>query len=441
MSDRLKELREKRARIVTQMREITDKAQKEKRDMIPEELQQHDKLFNEQDALGKNIQAEERQAELEREQAEHDAQRQQLQQRQQRNGSSDAAAVEKRAQLFSSLGIELPRGWTDERDQSAMKAFRGYLRNGTILGDGSAELRALQEMRAGLQAGDDLAGGFTVAPMQFVAQLIQNVDNQVFVRQKATKFRVTSAASMGAPSLDGDVDDADWTSEIKTGSDDTGLKFGRRELYPRPLAKRVKVSKRLLRISALPVDQIVMQRLAYKFGVTQEKAYMTGDGANKPLGVFTASPDGIPTSRDVSTGNTTTAPTFDGLMEAKYSVKGQYWSRGEWLFHRDALKLLAKVKDSTGNYIWQQSVQAGQPDKILNSPISMSEYVPNTFTTGLYVGIFGDFSNYWIADALDMQVQRLTELYAETNQDGFIGRLESDGMPVLAEAFARVKLA
>jgi hypothetical protein len=38
-------------------------------------------------------------------------------------------------------------------------------------------------------------------------------------------------------------------------------------------------------------------------------------------------------------------------------------------------------------------------------------------------------------------VQRLVELYAETNQVGFIGRAEVDGMPVLAEAFARLKCA
>ena len=71
----------------------------------------------------------------------------------------------------------------------------------------------------------------------------------------------------------------------------------------------------------------------------------------------------------------------------------------------------------------------------------MSEYAPNTFTTGLYVGIVGDFSKYYIADALDMQLQRLTELYAESNKIGLIGRMETDGMPVLEEAFARVTLA
>jgi HK97 family phage major capsid protein len=71
----------------------------------------------------------------------------------------------------------------------------------------------------------------------------------------------------------------------------------------------------------------------------------------------------------------------------------------------------------------------------------MSEYAPSTFTTGLYVGILGDFSKYWIVDALDMEMQRLVELYAATNQIGFIGRKETDGMPCLEEAFVRVTLA
>jgi HK97 family phage major capsid protein len=54
--------------------------------------------------------------------------------------------------------------------------------------------------------------------------------------------------------------------------------------------------------------------------------------------------------------------------------------------------------------------------------------------------MLGDFSQYWIVDALTMTIQVLLELYAATNQNGYISRFESDGMPVLEEAFARVKL-
>ena len=296
--------------------------------------------------------------------------------------------------------------------------------------------------RRDIQANLDTAGGFTVAPQQFVASLIQAVDNAVFMRSLANVMTVTSAESLGIPSMTADVSDPTWTSELATGAADSALTFGKRELRPHPLAKRILISNKLLRASALDMEGFVRGRFAYKFGVAQESAFMTGNGFQQPLGVFTASTDGISTSRDVSTGNTTTSMTFDGIMEAKFTLKPQYWSRARWIFHRDGIKQLAKLKDGEGNYIWQMgNVQIGQPDRLLGVPELLSEYAPNTYTTGLYVGIIGDFSNYWIADALDMQVQRLVELYAATNQIGLIARLETDGAPVLEEAFVRVKLA
>ena len=113
--------------------------------------------------------------------------------------------------------------------------------------------------------------------------------------------------------------------------------------------------------------------------------------------------------------------------------------RAEWLFHRDLMKVIAKLVDGDGRYLFRESLRAGEPDTLLGRPINMSEFTPNTNTTGQYIGLLGDFSYYHIVDALNMQVQRLTELYAESNQTGYIGRAEVDGMPVLEEAFARLK--
>ena len=158
-------------------------------------------------------------------------------------------------------------------------------------------------------------------------------------------------------------------------------------------------------------------------------------------GLFVASEEGISTARDIATGNTTTEMTFDGLTEAKYAIKNQYQAHLEWLFHRDGVKQLAKIKDKDGQYIWQPSVTENTPDRLMGRIVNMSEYVPNTFTAGNYVGLIGDFRNYWIVDSLTMEIQVLAELYARSNQIDYIGRLETDGMPVLEECFARVKLA
>lgn len=320
-------------------------------------------------------------------------------------------------------------------DGERMAAFRQYLIGGR------ASLNP--EQARTLQAGSDPEGGYLVAPTQWVTGLLQRLDDEVFIRRWATVEQLTEAASLGVPTLDTDLDDAEWTTELGTGSQDDALRFGKRELTPNPLAKRVKVSRKLLRLTGGRAEDIVQERMAYKFAVTQEKAFMTGDGNKKPLGLFTASAMGISTARDVTVGDISDDAqdiNADGLIDMKYTLKAGYMSRARWLFHRDTVKRIRKLKDAEGVYIWRPGLATDRPDTILDLPFGMSEFAPNTYTDGQYVALLGDFSKYWIADALNMEVQRLVELYAETNQVGFIGRLETDGMPVLEEAFVRGKV-
>lgn len=409
----LKELREKRAKLIADARAILDKADGEKRAITTEEQTSYDAMFAEADGLRSRITREESLREAERE-------------------LEEAAGADDDETRTDPTRRGEDRGRRNAADQVVMAAFRSYL-CGVVPTEGLAELRALS-------AGVNTEGGYIVVPEVFITSLIQAMDDEVIIRSLATVIPMTTGASIGIPTLDSDPADADWTTELATGSEDSSMAFGKRVMQPHPMAKRIKVSAQLLRTAALPAESLVRQRLAYKFGITQEKAYMTGNGDKKPLGVFTASAAGIPTSRDVSTGNTNTAPTIDGLINAKYSLKAGYWNRASWIFHRDTMKEVAKIKASDGSYIWRESARDGEPDRLLGRPIYLSEYAPNTLTTGQYVGILGDFSQYWILDSLLFQLQRLNELYAETNQVGFIGRYEGDGAPVMAEAFARVKL-
>jgi HK97 family phage major capsid protein len=413
MSTVLKDLRERRGRIVSEMRSLLDIAGTQKRDLAQDEQTKYDELFSEQETVGNQIAREERQQTLDRRMAESVS----------REPAADGATDDQDREVRTS-----PRATPEYRE-----AFGRFLRGGV-------GVLAGEELRS-LRAGADVDGGYLVAPEQFVKELIKAVDDQIAIRKLARTFLVPQAASLGAPTLDSDPSDADWTTELQTGTEDSAMSFGKRSLSPSPLAKRIKISQQLLRQALIGAEQLVIDRLGYKFAVTQEKAFLTGNGVGQPLGVFTASASGISTARDVSTGNSTTNVTFDGLIEAKYTLKGQYWPGARWVFHRDAMKRLVKTKDGDGQYIYRLSVREGEPDSLLGLPMSLSEYAPNTFSTGQYVGLLGDFQHYWIADALSMQIQRLNELYAETNQVGFIGRLETDGAPVLEEAFVRVKLA
>ena len=402
----LKKLLDDRGAAIKAGRDILNKAEAENRELSADEQTQYDKSFADAAKLKKQIDTEQSQRELEREAAE------------------------------SALANSHPNNGGDGSDGGSReknipeKEFRNFLRTGIV----GPELRALQ-------ADSDPGGGYTVAPEMFVTQLIKAIDDLVFIRSLATVIPIFGHASLGAPSLDNDPADAAWTPEIGAVSEDSTMTFGKRELTPHQLTKLVKVAMKLLEVSALAIDALVIARLAYKFAITEEKAFNTGSGAGQPLGVFTASNDGIPTGRDVSTDNTTTAMTADGILNNFYNLKAAYRRNADWLFHRDGVKNVSKLKDGNGQYIWRPGLVEGEPDRLLGRPVNESEYAPNTFTTGLYVGILGDFTYYWIADSLSFSMQRLMELYAGNNQVGFIGRAYVDGMPVLGEAFSRVKLA
>lgn len=304
------------------------------------------------------------------------------------------------------------------------------------------------EQRA-LQMDQDSIGGTWVASTEFVNRLVKFVDDFLWIRGLATVLPISGAHAIEVPSLEADPADATNTAETATGSADTTMATGRRMLTPRPMGERLLISRTFVRNAAMSVVDFTAERLAYKFAVTEEKDFLTGTGAGESLGVFTASSNGISTNQDVSTGNTTTAITADGLIEAFYALKQQYQNSPSlrWIFSRTALKNIRKLKDGSGDYLWQKglSQNRGGPGQmasgeILGVPALSSEYAPSTFTSGLYVGILGDFRHYWIAEALTFELQRLDELYAASNQIGLIGRKELDGMPVLEEAFVRVTL-
>jgi len=407
----LRDLLEQRGKLLKESRDMLEKAEGESRSLTEEEEVRYKKLH-------KDIAD--------------------LTTRKQNIEAQQAAESEAGKDVQSEATRQKPDSGSGEAEEEARQkeyndAFERHLRVGWS--------RMTPDEQRALSAGTDTEGGYTRPPDTFIARLLKGLDDMLWIRQRATTYQLEKSESIGVPTLEADPADADWTTELSTGNEDDQMELGKRALTPHPAAKRIKVSKTLLRVSALPIEQIVRERLTYKFGVTQEKGFMTGDGSGKPLGLFTASADGIPTSRDVSTGNTTTSITLDGLKSAKYALKQGYWRQAAFIFSGDAVMQIDKLKDDNGQYLWQPSNQVGEPDRLLSFPIMISEYAPSTFTAEQYVGMLGDYSYYWIADALDMELERLTELYAESNQMGYIGRFECDGQPVLPEAFVRIQLA
>ena len=296
------------------------------------------------------------------------------------------------------------------------------------------------QAQLGMQVGIGPKGGFS-APTTLVAMFLTLLNDLVFIRGLATKYSTPNAVSMGVVTWDTEIGEADWTQEVPASSltEDTTPTMGKRELSPNLLTKLVKVSQSLLLASLVNLDAFLAQRLAYRFGTTEEKAFLTGNGDKKPLGIFTPDAMGIPTSRDITAASSTTV-TFDDLISLKGSCKSQYQVEGVFLLSRAVVNALRTIKLAS-NYAWTPALSLAEEDTILDSPYFTSEYVPNTLTTGLYVAAYGDLSFYGIVDSLELQIQRLNELFTLTNQVGVKAMKSTDGMPLVAEAFSRLKLA
>lgn len=338
-----------------------------------------------------------------------------------------------RERIVGEQNNEVERPNRTEQANELAKAFTNYLREGNSV---------TMAVYNALQQSNPSQAGYLVTPQKFMAQVIEDKNNLTFMRQISNVLpSLEKAASLGFPKRTTRMSTFAWGTEIKAPTADSALAFGKREFIPKPATGGILVSKTLIRNSAVNVEQYLRNEMTYNQATNEEQAFMTGAGTVDPLGVFIANVDGISTNRDISTGNTATEIKFDGLIEAKYKVNAQYWPGSNWIFNTIGVKKLAKLKDSEGQYIWQQSVVLDTPDMLLGKPVKMSEYAPSTFTTGLYVGIFGNFKEgYWICDSLNFEIQALMELYALTNQVFYIGRHEVDGAPVLEEAFARVTL-
>ncbi|MGN0477719.1 MAG: phage major capsid protein, partial [Ruminococcus sp.] len=197
----------------------------------------------------------------------------------------------------------------------------------------------------------------------------------------------------------------------------------------------IKVSEELLNDSAFDLESYITREFARRIGNKEEEAFFTGDGSNKPLGIL-SDVGGAEVGVNASSA---TAVTADELIDLYYSLSSPYRKNAVWVLNDDTVKAVRKLKDSSGQYLWQPALNAGEPDTLLGKPIKTSAYMP-TVASGQKVVAFGDFSYYWIADRQGRTFKRLAELYAAKGQVGFLASQRVDGKLTLPEAIKVLKM-
>ena len=287
------------------------------------------------------------------------------------------------------------------------------------------------EVLNALQVGTDSEGGYLV-PDEFERTLVEALQEENIFRTMA-KIIQTASGDRKIPVV-ASKGTASWVDEEGAipESDDA---FGQVSIGAYKLATMIKVSEELLNDSIFNLESYIAREFARRIGAKEEESFFIGNGTGKPTGIFNATGGaelGV-------TAASATAITVDEIMDLFYSLKSPYRKNAVFVMNDSTVKAIRKLKDGNGQYLWQPSISAGQPDTILNRPVKTSAYVP-TIAAGAKTIAFGDFGYYWIADRQGRSFQRLNELYAATGQVGFKATQRVDGKLILSEAIKVLKM-
>lgn len=387
----IQELREKRSKAWDTARDFLDSKRNESGLLSEADSKTYDAMEQQIVAYGKEIQRLERQAQIESEM-----------------NKPTSTPIQNKPN--ASIHSDTKTGIASDEYRTA---FWNSIRN-----------RNFADVRNALQIGEDTEGGY-LCPDEFERKLISALEEENVFRPLATKIQ-TSSGDRKIPVIT-QKGEATWMEEEEayTLSDDA---FGQIALSAYKVGTAIKISEELLNDSVFDLPSYIAKEFARRIGAKEEEAFFVGDGKGKPTGIFAAT-GGAESGATTSTANI----TFDDVLELFYSLRSPYRKKAVWVLNDSTVKALRKLKDSTGNYIWNPSVQAGVPDTILNRPYYTSSYVPE-IKAGAKCLAFGDFSYYWIGDRQGRSFKRLNEVFAMNGQVGFLASQRVDGRLILTEA-------
>jgi HK97 family phage major capsid protein len=350
--------------------------------------------------------------------------------RQARDAENDKVA-EVRAAVYSPKQIE-------QQDRSEKQAFEAFIRGESPgnaehgrawdfnlttavntrqmirMGAGPAEFRALSVVTA--------AAGGTLVPTGFVNSLYDYME----VYSGARRLNPTILATASGNPLPIPKVVSGGTAAIVgegTALAGTDPSFGRTLLSTWKIAQLVTLSNELIRDSGVDLEGWLARDFGRALGRATNSLYTTGTGSNQPAGYQ------VPAGTAVTGANGGTGvPSMNNLIDVVYGINSEYRAAGAAWSMRDATAgYIRKLTASTaGDYLWQPSLQAGQPDRLLGFPVVENSAMP-AYGTGIKSICFGDFgSAFVIRDVGSVRVERSEERYFELDQVAWRAVLSTD---------------
>ena len=342
--------------------------------------------------------------------------------------TNEIKRMERREAREAELSKPVNKPITEKPEQTAKPEKAGRA-SAAYKEDFGRHLRGKTPLHNVLSESVDADGGYLV-PEEFEHQIITGLDEANVIRSLAKV--ITTHHDRKIPiSVGHSV--ATWTAE-NAAYTESNPTFGQKQIDAFKLTDLVRISVELLQDAEFDLEAYIAAEFARAFGIAEEQAFCVGTGTNQPTGIFTENGGTVGV-----TAAAANAITVDEVISLVYALKAPYRKNAKFLMNDATVALLRKLKDNNGAYLWQPSVQAGQPDKLLGYPLYTSPYAPIVEGGALAVA-FGDFKNYWIGDRAGRTVQRLNELYATNGQIGYVATERVDGKVILPEGIQLLQM-
>ena len=214
-----------------------------------------------------------------------------------------------------------------------------------------------------LSEGIDADGGYLV-PEEYDSRLIESLEEDNVFRRLGTTIttagerKINIAATKPA---------AAWIDEGEalTFGDAT---FAQINLDAHKLHVAIKGTEELLYDNSFGLEKYILRQFSKALANAEEDAFLNGSGVGQPLGLL-ADAGGAEVG---VTASATNKLTYDELVDLVYSLKRPYRKNAAFLTNDQTIGVLRKLKDQNGHPLWHDSVEDGEPGRILGYKVYTS---------------------------------------------------------------------
>lgn len=314
-------------------------------------------------------------------------------------------------------------------------AFDHYIRYG--IGEKSRRPMDPTHLRS-LSGTTDGDGGFLV-PSDFETELLRAAFDAAEVRPQCMP-RTTSRDSVKIGSMD-QVSVAWGRRGISTPVQSSATGGVNIQVYD--LKGLITIHNDVLDDAAANLANEISNMFGLAIAEAEDDAFVVGDGSGEPQGVLT---NAQVIARAVNTGVAanifdSTHNGVDPLITALHTLKKAYRRSAVFAMNSSTEAAVRKLKDENGQYLWSPPVALDRPATLLGRGVINPEGMPDIAANAFPILCGSFIQGYRIYDRSGVTIRRLDELFAQSDETGFMVKRRTGGGVVIAEAFVPVKCA